>query len=109
MAKDFGEETLGENVWLAIDRRAVCTRITNHVYGEAENIVSKMIDFAKEGNCQAMKYLFEMAGLFPAAAESEEGEKDTLSSRLRDRFETILNELNGWNDAPMADGTTSLP
>jgi len=109
MEKDFSVEPLGESIWPAADRRAVCTRITNHVYGEAENIVSKMIDFAKEGNCQAMKYLFEMAGLFPAAAESEEGEKDTLSTRLRDRFETILNELNGRNDAPMADSTASLP
>lgn len=81
-------------VWLAINRGGISQRIVNHIGGEAEDIVTEMIGYAKGGNFQAMKYLFEMAGLFPATAADESALKDTLTTRLRDRMEKFVREAN---------------
>ena len=58
-------------------------KITELVAQNAIPMVQQAIDAVREeGQYQAMKYLFEMIGLYPAAAESESGAEDSLAQIL---------------------------
>lgn len=58
-------------------------KITELVAQNAVPMVQLAIDAVREeGQYQAMKYLFEMIGLYPAAAESESGTEDSLAQIL---------------------------
>ncbi|HZQ17177.1 MAG TPA: hypothetical protein VFA90_00535 [Terriglobales bacterium] len=58
-------------------------KITELVAQNAVPMVQQAIDAVREeGQYQAMKYLFEMIGLYPAAAESEAGGEDSLARVL---------------------------
>lgn len=58
-------------------------KITELVAQNAVPMVQQAIDAVREeGQYQAMKYLFEMIGLYPAAAESETGTDDSLAQIL---------------------------
>jgi hypothetical protein len=46
-------------------------RIVKHVSGKAFEIVKCITQGAQRGDLSAMKYLFEMIGLFPAGTDSE--------------------------------------
>jgi hypothetical protein len=50
---------------------AVRLQITNLVGNRALEAVDQTIEHIKRGNFQAMKYLFEMVGLFPATGPAE--------------------------------------
>ncbi len=96
-------------IWPAINRVAIGERIVNHVGDEAEEIVTEMIAHAKGGNFQAMKYLFEMAGLFPASAAADSAPKDTLETRLRDRMEEFVRESKQKLERGESDKAVSVP
>jgi hypothetical protein len=72
--------------------RAVQQRIQSLVREHAEAMVLDMIEHVKDGNYLAMKFLFEMAGLFPASAPSEASEADTLRSRLDNFYHSLLDQ-----------------
>jgi len=71
-----------------VDLGAVRQRITNMVGNEAEVLVATTIEEANKGHYAAMKYLFEMVGLYPengsgAAAEPDD---DALAKTLLRRL-----------------------
>jgi hypothetical protein len=58
-------------------------KITELVAQNAVPMVQQAIDAVREeGQYQAMKYLFEMIGLYPAAAKDESGSEDSLAQIL---------------------------
>jgi len=57
-------------------------QITNLVCGEALQMVETTIEQVQSGHYQALKYLFEMIGLYPVVGEEEASEGDTLAEIL---------------------------
>jgi hypothetical protein len=53
----------------AVDFEKVRDQIINLVCSRALETVDQMMEHVRAGNFQAMKYLFEMVGLFPAPAK----------------------------------------
>ena len=61
----------------------LCRQVTELVARNAVSMVQQAIDAVKEeGQYQAIKYLFEMIGLYPAAAEDESQAHDSLAQTL---------------------------
>jgi hypothetical protein len=85
MSKKSGKASLsaaspdeGERVAVEIARR----QITNLIADEAGAMVVEAIKKAKKGQYQVMKYLFQLAGVFPATAP--QGAQDDDLSLARD-------------------------
>jgi hypothetical protein len=72
----------------AVDLVEVRKAITNIVGNEAARIAQAVVDEALKGQLAPMKYLFEMAGLYPAAGEAAEAapEQDSLARTLLRRL-----------------------
>ena len=65
------------------DLSALRRRITELVARNAVTMVQQAIDAVKEeGQYQAIKYLFEMIGLYPAAVEDEQKADNSLAQIL---------------------------
>ncbi len=61
--------------------------LKNQVGNDAPKIVTSLIDAAAKGSCGHAKYLFEMIGLYPAAAlDQEDLEEDSLAKTLLPRL-----------------------
>ena len=61
--------------------------LKNQVGNDAPKIVTSLIDAAAKGSCGHAKYLFEMIGLYPAAAlDQEDLEEDSLAKTLLRRL-----------------------
>ena len=64
--------------------------LRNHIRGlvceAATGMVSTTIERVNDGQFQAMKYLFEMIGLFPAPMATEEPQQDSLAEMLLSRL-----------------------
>ena len=58
------------------------------VEAEAAEMAKAVIDEAKKGQLAPMKYLFEMAGIYPASPDGAQaaGEEDSLAKILLDRL-----------------------
>ena len=56
--------------------------ITTLVKSSAVDMVTKTIEQVNEGHYAAMKYLFEMIGLFPAPSQEETPPEDSLARTL---------------------------
>jgi hypothetical protein len=67
-------------------------RITELVAANALEMVGTTIDQVKEGQYQALKYLFEMIGLYPASVEAENPQEDSLAKILLDRLGIFVND-----------------
>lgn len=65
----------------AVSFDALRPQINAEITSNALAMVRGMIDCAKKGQYQAMKYLFEMIGLYPASAD-EEGPQDEKLARF---------------------------
>lgn len=65
-----------------VDLAAVRQQVTNLVANRALEVVHKILDQIERGNYQAMKYLLEMVGLFPAATPEETPAGDSLAKTL---------------------------
>lgn len=63
------------------------TQINAEVTSNAVEMVRAMIQHAKDGQHQAMKYLFEMIGLYPAMADEERPRDQSLEGFLLPRLE----------------------
>jgi collagenase-like PrtC family protease len=71
----------------AADLSALRRRITELVAQNAVSMVQQAIDAVKEeGQYQAIKYLFEMIGLYPAAADDESKGQASLTQTLLDHL-----------------------
>ena len=65
-----------------VDLGAVRQQVTNLVGNRALEVVHQILDQIGRGNYQAMKYLFEMVGLFPAATSEGTPAEDSLAQAL---------------------------
>jgi hypothetical protein len=96
-----------------VDMGKVRAKLTNMVGGSAEVIAQKVIAAAKDGQLPQAKYLFEMAGLYPATETSNEGtEEDSLESTLMTRLglnarpRTTSNEDSEESDNAQGENAT---
>lgn len=63
--------------------------LKNQVGNDAPKIVTSLIDATAKGSCGHAKYLFEMIGLYPAAAlDQEDLEEDSLAKNFVAAFGT---------------------
>ena len=70
-----------------VDLQAVRQQINDMVGGEAVGMVETTIAEVDKGHYGAMKYLFEMIGLYPATeGEKQEAGEDVLSKTLLRRL-----------------------
>ena len=65
-----------------VDLAAVRQQVTNLVGDRALEVVQQTLDQIRRGNYQAMKYLFEMVGLFPALTSEDNSAEDSLTKTL---------------------------
>ena len=70
----------------ATDLAAVRQQITDLVRNQAVPMVEITISEVDKGHYAAMKYLFEMIGLYPAAAQEEGQGEDSLARTLLRRL-----------------------
>ena len=70
----------------AVDLNRVYEQIRALVGNRAEDMVERVLADADEGHYQAMKCLFEMVGLCPAAAPEAAAEEDSLAEILLRRL-----------------------
>jgi len=70
----------------AVDLEALRGHISNLVCVAAAGMVRTTIERVNEGQYQAMKYLFEMIGLFPATATPDAPQDDSLAGMLLSRL-----------------------
>jgi len=69
------------------DLGAVRQKITRIVSGAAENITKKLVNRAVDGELAHSRYLFEMAGVYPAGEAVESpAEEDSLAKTLLERM-----------------------
>jgi hypothetical protein len=69
------------------DLASLRCEITGLVARNAVGMVQQAIDAVREeGQYQAIKYLFEMIGLYPAAAQDESHGQDSLARSLLERL-----------------------
>jgi hypothetical protein len=77
-----------------VDLDALRHQITNLVAHNSVELVEAAIEDAQKGHYLAMKYLFEIIGLYPpTVSEKETQENETLSGKLLDGLR-ILHESN---------------
>jgi hypothetical protein len=69
-----------------MDMEGLRGHISNLVCAVAVDMVKATVERVKKGQYQAMKYLFEMVGLFPATAMPEVVQEDSLAGMLLSRL-----------------------
>jgi hypothetical protein len=69
-----------------VDLAALREEITNRVGNRAVNMVEITMDEVDKGHYLAMKYLFEMIGLCPAATPEADLQEDSLAKTLLRRL-----------------------
>jgi len=87
----------------AVDLTVIRERIKNQVGNAASKMVASGIEEANKGHYAAMKFLFELVGLYPVPdgvqeGESEDGLARTLFHRLGIADEALSAEVT--NDTP---------
>ena len=114
--KAGGSSTKG--VGRNVDLEAVRRRIVNHVGGKAFDMVKNTSDaLTKTTNVMALKYLFEMIGLFPAGEAPVNSEDDeNLAALFMKRLglpevepevvETVLDAAGAANESVEEQGIT---
>ena len=81
---------------------ALRRKITELVAQNAVPMVQQAIDAVREeGQYQAMKYLFEMIGLYPAVAQDEPPGQESLAQILLEQLG--LSDLHQADNAPSTD------
>ncbi len=68
------------------DLAALRRQISDLVARNAVCMVQQAIDAVGDGQYQAIKYLFEMVGLYPAAAQDESSVQESLARILLQRL-----------------------
>ena len=77
-----GSGTVRREAREALDLVALRREITGRVCAEAVAMVETTIEQVQNGHYQALKYLFEMIGLYPAALAQEASQEDSLAETL---------------------------
>ena len=65
-----------------VDLEAIRKEIASIVSGEAISMVETTMDEVGKGHYAAMKFLFEMIGLYPVSGPTEPAGADSLASQL---------------------------
>jgi len=87
----------------ALDIPELRRKIADLVAHNAVSMVQHAIDSVTEdGQYQAIKYLFELVGIYPAIADGEEKGEDTLS-------QVLLRQLGIGNDETTDQDTPEYP
>jgi hypothetical protein len=81
-----GSHQSSESTPEGVDWAEIRRQIKHQVVREAGEMVAAAIVRAKTGHCQIMKYLFELAGLYPQAAEENGGDDFSLARTLCERL-----------------------
>ena len=84
------------------DFEKVRDEIINLVCSRALETVDQMIKHVRAGNFQAMKYLFEMVGLFPVSASEAATPDDSLARRLLNYLEPAERVVGNTEVASLA-------
>ena len=101
----------------SVDVASLRQSITRLVAVAASDMVKAAIEEAKKGHSTALKYLFEMVGVYPPALETEQAEKREMS--LAELFcrelglpmrppETVEKELEAEADDPETLGSDAV-
>jgi hypothetical protein len=69
-----------------VDMGTLRAHLSDMVCAGAVGMVRETVARAEAGQYQAMKYLFEMVGLFPATAVAETPQEDSLAGMLLNRL-----------------------
>jgi hypothetical protein len=85
-----------------VDLVFVRQQVTNLVANRALELVHEILEHIGRGNYQAMRYLFEMVGLFPAVANEKAPAGDSLT-------ETLLNYLGGVSEGSSSSSKAAQP
>jgi hypothetical protein len=75
-----------------IDLQAIRERITRLVGNQAVTMVETAIEAVGEGHYQAMKYLFEMIGLYPETKFEDAPQEESLARLLMSRWDIAERE-----------------
>ena len=89
-----------------VDFEVLRGRINNLVGTKAQKLVESAIAEADKGHFPAMKYLFEMIGLYPTDEAEATPVDDSLAKTLLDRLgfrEDSLPDRTGTNDSSLGD------
>jgi hypothetical protein len=92
----------------AVDLALIRERIQNQVGNAASGMVASGIEEANKGHYAAMKFLFELVGLYPTVEGAEEGEaEDGLARTLFRRLGVAEEGLTGdvTDDAERTPGS----
>jgi hypothetical protein len=79
----------------AVDLASIRQRITGLVANRAAEMVEATIDSATEGQYAAMRYLFEMIGLFPATMQPEAESENVIPNSLFRELTEMAGMKNG--------------
>ena len=70
-----------------VDFDSVRQEMTKRIISRALELVDDMMQHIKDGNFQAMKYLFEAVGLLPIKVEDAQSARNELGKKLSSFFE----------------------
>jgi hypothetical protein len=101
----------------SVDVASLRQSLTRMVAVAASDMVKAAIGEAKKGHSTALKYLFEMVGVYPPALETEQAEKREMS--LAELFcrelglpmrapDTVEKELEAQADDPETTGSDAV-
>lgn len=88
-----GGKRKGQTPKKPVDLKSLRQLIDNMVGEEAVEMVASTIAEVKKGHHAALKYLFEMIGLYPASATLATAEDDTVTKALFKRLDLPLEPL----------------
>ena len=80
---------------------AIRRQIANLVGNRALEVVQQVLDQTGRGNYQAIKYLFEIAGLFPVTVTEDTSSDDSLTKTLLDYLGDAAQPESGQDDESM--------
>jgi hypothetical protein len=93
----------------ALDLVALRQQITSLVCARAVKMVETTIEQVQNGHYQALKYLFEMIGLYPGADVQEASQEDSLAMTLLRHLGISEEGEIGTEIGTLANPKTALP
>ena len=107
-ARKMSEELLGTRSERPVELAEVRERIKNLVGNAAVEMVASGIKEANKGHYAAMKFLFELVGLYPASEGGAQGaEEDGLAKALLGRLGVVEADAEVTNVLAAKPGSSS--
>jgi len=91
----------------AVNLAAVREQITKLVGSQAVGLVESTMDEVEKGHYLALKYLFELVGLYPATAQEAQADDESMAKTLLRRLnlpESPQTETEVTKDCEAAEG-----